>query len=48
MYDIRDFGTYLIMLLVLPLFAVVFGIVLIVAAPFWLARELYRRLHNHA
>jgi hypothetical protein len=44
MYEPRDVGSFLIMLAVLPLFLVVFAIVLAVYVPFALAYEVVKWL----
>lgn len=44
MYEPRDVGTFLIMLAVMPLFLVVFGLVLIAYLPFALIFEAWKWL----
>ena len=46
MYDLRDLGSFLIMLAVLPLFLVVFACALVVVAPFYAAAWLYQRVRR--
>ena len=43
MYDVRDLGSFAIMLLVLPLFAVVFAASLVLVAPIYAIAWLVRR-----
>lgn len=44
MYDLRDLGTFAIMVLVLPLFIAVFAIMLALYIPFAIVWWLFRRL----
>lgn len=44
MYEVRDLGSLLIMLLVAPLFAVVLALSLVVVLPLALLHALYRWL----
>lgn len=43
MYDVRDLGSFLIMLAVLPLFVVVFALSLALVAPVFVLGWLYER-----
>lgn len=39
MYEVRDVGAFAVMLALLPIFAVIFAMGLVIAAPFVLAAE---------
>lgn len=46
-YDFRDAGSFVFMLLVVPVFGVVFALSILLTFPIWLPYLVWRRFHGH-